>query len=103
MAEASRLKLQEELETLLGVKHVYYQPPESLKIEYPAIIYSRDDIQRVAANNTAYTLHNHYQVIVVDKRPGNPVIEKILELPMSSFVRSYKADNLYHDVTSLYY
>lgn len=100
---ASRLKLQEELETLLGSKNVYYQPPETLKIEYPAIIYSKDDIKKVSADNTAYTLHNRYQIIVIDKRPDNPVVNKILRLPMSDFNRSYKSDNLYHDVLNLYY
>ena len=100
---ASRLKLQEELETLLGSKNVYYQPPESLKIEYPAIIYSKDDIKKVSADNTAYALYNRYQIIVIDKRPDNPVVNKILRLPMSDFSRNYKSDNLYHDVLSLYY
>ena len=41
---ASRLDLQSKLEKLLGNKNVYYQPPESLKMEYPAIRYSRSDI-----------------------------------------------------------
>lgn len=100
---ASRLKLQEELETLLGSKNVYYQPPETLRIEYPAIIYSKDDIKKVSADNTAYALHNRYQIIVIDKRPDNPVVNKILRFPMSDFNRSYKSDNLYHDVLNLYY
>ena len=40
----SRLKLQELLEKLLESKNVYYQPPESKKMEYPAIKYSVDKI-----------------------------------------------------------
>ena len=41
---ASRIKLQAKLEELLGSRNVYYQPPETLKIEYPAIIYSKSRI-----------------------------------------------------------
>lgn len=37
----TRLELQSKLVELLGSKHVYYQPPESVKIEYPAIVYSK--------------------------------------------------------------
>ena len=39
----TRLTLQTKLEDLLGSKHVYYQPPENLKMEYPAIRYSKSD------------------------------------------------------------
>ena len=36
----TRLELQNKLEELLGSRHVYFQPPESVKMEYPAIKYS---------------------------------------------------------------
>ena len=100
---ASRLKLQNELEELLGFKHVYYQPPESLKMEYPAIRYSKSRIDVKKAGNQLYSTNNRYEVIVIDKRPDNPVINKLLELPYCSYDRTYKSDNLYHDVLTLYY
>lgn len=100
---ASRLELQTKLEELLGSKNVYYKPPESVKIEYPAIIYSKVDIDKKHANNSAYLLTKQYEIIVVDKKPDNPVIEKLLSLPMCSFNRNFKSDNLNHDVLTLYY
>lgn len=103
MAQASRLKLQTTLEELLGMKHVYYQPPASIKMEYPAIVYSRKKIDKKVANNAAYLLTNCYEIIVIDKKPDNPVIEKLLALPMCSYDRSYKSDNLNHDVLTLYF
>ena len=40
---ASRLNLQDKLEEVLGSKQVYFQPPESLKLKYPCIVYSRSN------------------------------------------------------------
>ena len=59
----SRLKLQELLEKLLESKNVYYQPPESKKMEYPAIKYSVDKIDKKSANDTAYLLNKRYEII----------------------------------------
>lgn len=100
---ASRLELQTKLEELLGNKNVYYQPPESVKIEYPAIIYSKADIDKKYADNSAYLSTKQYEIIVIDKKPDNPVIDKLLALPMCSYNRPYKSDNLNHDVLTLYY
>lgn len=99
----SRLELQSKLEDLLGVKHVYYQPPESLKLEYPAIVYSKSRIDKRNANDSAYRLNTRYDLVVIDRRPDNPVVEKLLALPYCSYDRSYKSDNLNHDSLTIYY
>lgn len=99
----TRLELQEVLEDLLGSDEVYYQAPVSKDMQYPAIRYDRDGVESIHANNKKYTLFNRYTLIVIDRMPNNPVINKILELPKSRYDRMYKADNLYHDVITLYY
>lgn len=100
---ASRLELQSKLEELLGSRNVYYQPPENFKISYPAIIYTKSDIDSTHANNINYVNITRYQIIVVDRKPDNEVINKILELPLSSYDRFYVSDNLNHDSITLYY
>lgn len=40
----SRIDLQYLLENILGSRHVYFQPPETVKMNYPAIVYSLDGI-----------------------------------------------------------
>lgn len=100
---ATRLELQSKLEELLGVKHVYYQPPESLKLEYPAIVYSKSNINKRSANNAGYYWLTRYEIIVIDRKPDNPVVESLLQLPYCSYDRQYKAENLNHDVLTLYY
>lgn len=99
----TRLELQNKLEELLGAKHAYYQPPESKKLEYPAIVYSMDDIPIEYASNSAYTKRRRYTITVIDRRPDNPVIDKLLELPYCSYDRRYISDNLNHDSLTLYY
>lgn len=100
---ASRLELQSKLEELLGSRNVYYQPPENIKMLYPAIVYSKDDIDIKYADNNNYNKINKYNIIVIDKLPDNSVINKILELPLSSYDRHYNEDNLNHDSIILYY
>lgn len=100
---ASRLKLQTLLEKLLGSRNVYYQPPESVKMEYPAIVYSKSNVKSTFANNAAYSLLRRYEITVIDRKPDNEVIDRLLNLPYCSFDRHYRSDNLNHDTLTLYY
>lgn len=98
-----RLELQELLEQLLGSENVYFQPPEGKKMTYDCIRYSRIRIKPKFANNHPYTLHDCYQLIAIYKNPDSDLPHKIAMLPMCSHERHYTADNLNHDVFTLYY
>ena len=98
-----RLELQSLLEELLGNRNVYYQSPENLKMEYPCIRYATDDVELMFADNAKYNKRKRYELIVIDKLPDNSVIDKLLDLPLSSYERHYTSDNLNHDVITLYY
>ena len=101
---ASRVEeLQELLENILESNHVYFQPPPSVKINYPAIIYSLDDIDNKRANNILYRTKRKYLITLIDLDPDSEFIDKLNELPMCSFDRTYKSDNLNHFVFSLYF
>ena len=100
---ASRADLQNELESLLKSRNVYYDPPESVKMEYPAIRYTKSDINTKHADDRPYIHKKQYELTVIDRRPDNPVIDEILKLPMSDYGRHYTADNLHHDTITLYY
>lgn len=100
---ASRLQLQSKLEELLGSKNVYYQPPESVKISYPAIIYSKNRINTTKADDSNYLKKNQYEIIVISRLPDNPVIDELLDIPYCSYDRHYVSDNLNHDVLTLYF
>jgi hypothetical protein len=98
-----RIELHETLKTLFGNDNVYYRPPENLKMSYPCIRYTRDNIRSLKADNISYRNTSRYTITVIDKKPDNEVIEKLLDLPMSSFDRHYESDNLNHDVIIIYY
>ena len=98
-----RLDLDSKLREFLGSNNVYFQPPEDKKMEYPAIRYSLSDIESRYANNAKYSQLNRYEVIVISKLPNNAAIQKILDLPYSSFDRHYVSNNLNHDSITLYF
>ena len=72
-------------------------------MEYPAIRYSRSDIDSLHADDIKYRNTTLYEIIVIDKRPDNEVIEKLLNLQYTSFDRHYIANNLHHDIIRLYF
>lgn len=100
---ASRLDLQKKLEELLGNRNVYYKPPSNISMSYPAIKYSKNKITSKHANDKIYGSRIQYTLTIIDRKPDNPVIAKLLELPYCSYDRNYKLDNLEHDVLTLYY
>lgn len=100
---ANRLTLQTTLERLLGSKNVYYQPPSSVKMQYPAIRYSKSGSDDKYADDKSYSRKRMYELIVIDYKPDNPVIEALEELPYCKWTRHYTADNLNHDILTLYY
>ena len=100
---ADRLELHSVFQELLGSSNVYYQPPESIKMRYDAIRYSKKTIDSKYANDRKYSMIDCYEVIVISRLPDNPVIKKLLSLPYCSYDRHYIADNLHHDVLTIYY
>ena len=69
----SRLELQAKLEELLGSEQVYYQPPESIKMSYPAIVYSKSRIETKKANNsTVDGVSFRYAIEKVEKKDKDP-------------------------------
>lgn len=100
---AQRLELQTLLVALLESDHVYFQPPPTVKMKYPCIIYKRDRVVAEFADNKPYKNKKRYQVTVVDPNPDSAIPEKVAALPLCSYDRFYTADNLNHDVFNLFF
>lgn len=100
---ADRIELHSLLQELLGSSNVYYQPPESTKMQYDAIRYSKKNIMTRHADDGKYMMRDCYELIVISRLPDRPVIKKLLSLPYCSYDRHYVADNLNHDVLTIYY
>ena len=98
-----RLDLQSLLETILGSGNVYFQPPENLKMSFPAIVYNRDFRNARFADNIPFAKTFRYQITIIDRNPDSLIPEKIGELPMSTFVRHFTTEALNHDVYDVYF
>lgn len=94
----SRLKLQTLLEEILGSRNVYFQPPESVKMNYPAIVYGLEDIKNTFANDRVYLSKRKYLITVIDEDPDSPIVGRVASLPSCRFNRHFESDNLNHDV-----
>lgn len=99
----TRLELQAVLVDLLGSGNVYFQPPPSIQMKYPAIVYKRDHIDTKFADNVSYSNKKRYQVQVIDEDPDSDIPDKVKELSLCSYDRSFTADNLNHDVFNLFF
>lgn len=100
---ASRLQLQTELEELLGSRNVYFQPPASVQMKYPAIRYSFQNIENRHADDLAYKQAKAYELILIDPDPDSEYVDALSRLPYCRFDRFYPADNLNHYVFTIYY
>lgn len=98
-----RPELQTLLEGILDSNHVYFQPPPTVQMEYPCIVYKRDFALTFFAGDKPYRFGKRYQVIVIDTDPDSVIPDKISALPLCIFDRFYTADNLNHDVFKLFF
>lgn len=98
----SYLSLKELLETV-GVARVYYQPPESVRLVYPCIIFKLADIGKLYADNIMYKDLTRYEVQLITQSPDNPFIKRIVALPYCRFDRPFTSNNLYHYNYEIYH
>lgn len=98
-----RLQLQDLLESILGSENVYFQPPANVLMQYPAIVYQRDNADTTFAGNNPYRYVKRYQVTVIDRDPDSKIPDKVAALPMCTHNRFFRANNLNHDVFTLYF
>lgn len=99
----SRLDLHNILVGILGSQNVYFQPPESISLSYPCIVYRRSSIRTDYANNNPYSLKKMYSVTLIEKDPDSDIPDQIASLPTAIHDRYYTTDNLNHNVFNIFY
>lgn len=106
---ATRMDLHTELKNLFEnyPKKVwlYYQPPSTIKMHYPCIVYNRDVDKVFSADNGYWSSTRKYVLTCVTDDPDSDMLDMIVRhFPMCRPSTSpYVMDNLYHFVASLYY
>lgn len=87
--------------------HVYFQPPESVRLSYPCIVYKLTDIRGRYADNKTYLEYREYQLTVIDRDPDSPLREAVIGCLGNKFTgrfaRPFVSDGLNHFVFTIYY
>lgn len=96
-----RLELHNIFLTIAG--HAYFQPPESLKLIYPCIVYERSSGDSQFADNHPYIYKTRYKATVIDADPDSKLVEQVARLPMCTHDMHFTKDNFNHDVFNVYY
>ena len=98
----SRLTLHEALVQALGTDNVYFQPPEEVRMNYPAIRYQLQGNRVKRANGRFYLNDQSYAVTVIDEDADSEIPSEVEKIPYSRFDRFYISENLNHWVFTIY-
>lgn len=98
-----RLDLQTILEKTLGSRNVYFQPPASIQMKYPCVVYELSNMDIRHADNNPYLHRKRYKVTVIDRNPDSDIPNRIAMLQTVFFDRHYTQENLHHFVFNLYF
>ena len=81
---------------------VYFNPPETVKMKYPCIVYDVADLGSRHADNIPYYRYDTYTVThIYPSEKDRDISLKIAETPHFAFDRRFHSDNLHHDVFTL--
>ena len=72
-------------------------------MKYPCIVYKRQREHAVHADGIRYKTLMAYSVTVIDPDPDSPIPGRIAELPYTDFDTHFTAENLNHDVFTIYF
>lgn len=101
--KAKRLALQATLESILGSKNVYFQPPYNINLSYPCIIYNRISGKSIKADNKVYNFYTQYEVKHITMDPDEFIFPEMQRnFSHCSYDRHFVADRLHHNVYTIY-
>lgn len=99
---ASRLDLHNEL--LPICPNAYFQPPSSITMQYPCIVYNKSDKMRLYGSNGIHHSKQEYKVTVIDKNPDSDIANQVEKHFQYCVIdQYYTIDNLNHTALTLYY
>lgn len=103
---ARRQELNQKLIEILGLgsDHVYYNPPETIKLRYPCIIYNPTNKQTLMADNDTYRSINQYQLTIIDRNPDSEIVDNVINaFQYCTMERWFVYDELNQWVLRLFY
>lgn len=99
----SRLELQRILERIVGNRNVYFQPPQTITMRYPCIVYHLTRSSVKYADDLKYKKLRLYSVTVIDRDPESKIVENVEALDYCTLTTTFVSDNLHHFVFDIYF
>lgn len=98
-------QLRTYLDDIFGslVSNIYIQPPAGMQMGYPCILIHRDPGNTAFADNKVHRHQKRYQLTAVAEDPDSGLYDLLAALPRSRHERSFAADNLNHDVFTIFF
>lgn len=81
---------------------VYFQPPENLKLGYPAIVFHLTKIKVDHADDVPYKGAREYMITLISRDPEPDALEEILKIPYTTLDSTYISDGMNHFVFTSY-
>lgn len=100
--DQKQTKLHEMLVNAASPYPVYFQPPMTLRLQYPCLVYQLDRISARHANNLPYHADRSYTMTFITLDPVNTVKDKLALLPKCRMNRFYTAENMNHYTYTIY-
>lgn len=107
----TRSQLQNELKSFLASQlpdsatpHVYFDPPETIKLVYPCIIYNISGYDRHFGDDIKYLRPVRYAFTVIDQNPDSQIAINMEDhFNYCTVDTSRVVNNLYHFDGTIYY
>lgn len=101
----TREDVHEALVDILESNHVYFNPPDSIKMIYPCFRYEFTGIKQYKADNGPYVHFKKYTVtyLTTNVREPNEIINEMLNaFEYCSVDRNYASDGVQHTTFAIY-
>lgn len=98
-----KIPLHDTLCEILGSSNCYFEPPSSIEMSYPCIVYNYANDRDDFADNVRYRKFKRYVVTIIDEDPDSKIPNNLKELPYCSSDRNYSVDGLSHFVFTLFF
>ena len=100
----SRVELQDILANIERGTKAYYQPPSTIEMQYPCIVYKDKPGEVLKADNAIYRYTNRYDLLYITRSPKQSIIQTMLSrFSYCSLSDIYVNDGLHHYAFTIYY
>lgn len=93
---STRIELQRYLERVLGSKNVYFEPPETLKMRYPCIVYNLSRMNPTNADNLSYRVSQEYDIQYITREPEVDIPMRLAYTKRFRAGQHFVADGMHH-------